>query len=265
MINGSIKINDISISFNDSENGKYAIIFIHGFPFDKSSWNLQYEALKAKFRVITYDIRGFGHSTSNSAPFSIDLFADDLIAFMDGLSIQKATICGLSMGGYIALNAINRYPDRIEKLILCDTQCIADSPEGKDKRYKTIDLLNNGGLLQWADAFTKNLFTGESLQNNQIVVSSIKEVMLSTSIQTLVSTLKALAERNETCSILTSIRVPVLILCGDSDVITPPDKSQQINQSIISSEMKIISRAGHLSNIEQAEIFNTYLMEFLSK
>src|SRR5436190_14766841 len=106
----SITINGITISYDDLGVGQVPIIFIHGFPFDKSSWQPQVEHLKSSHRVIAYDIRGFGKSTSDTETASITLFADDLIEFMDALEINKAILCGLSMGGYIVLNAVRRYP-----------------------------------------------------------------------------------------------------------------------------------------------------------
>ena len=77
---------------------------------------------------------------------------------MDALQINKAMVCGLSMGGYILLNAVSRYPERFEAIILSDTQCIADSPEAKVKRYKTIQQIEAGGLNDFAEAFVKNIF-----------------------------------------------------------------------------------------------------------
>src|SRR4051812_26378965 len=114
----SININGITISYTDSGNSSIPLIFIHGFPFDKSTWEPQITALKNTTRVIAYDIRGFGNSTSDNEPASIDLFANDLIAFMDALKISKAIVCGLSMGGYILMNAIGRSPERFEAVIL---------------------------------------------------------------------------------------------------------------------------------------------------
>ena len=99
-------------------------------------WDEQVELLKKTHRVIAYDIRAYGKSTAGEDEQSINLFADDLIKFMDGLLIKKAIVCGFSMGGYTLLNAVSRYPKRFEALILCDTQCIADSSETKEKRNK---------------------------------------------------------------------------------------------------------------------------------
>ena len=124
--------------------------------------NLKLIFSKVSIASISYDIRGFGKSTAGAEKFSIGLFADDLIGLMDALQIDKAVVCGLSMGGYILLNAVNRYPERFEAIILSDTQCIADSPEAKVKRYKTIQQIEAGGLNDFAEAFVKNIFCQDS-------------------------------------------------------------------------------------------------------
>src|SRR5687768_16230610 len=134
----SVQVNGISMSYEDTGKGSIPLIFIHGFPFDKSTWQPQLDSLKKNNRVIAYDIRGFGGSGPGSSSISLDLFATDLIQFMDALKIEKAVVCGLSMGGYILMNAVSRFPDRFEAIILSDTQCIADSDENREKRYKTI-------------------------------------------------------------------------------------------------------------------------------
>jgi pimeloyl-ACP methyl ester carboxylesterase len=127
--NLSIPLNNFHHSYDDFGAGSTTVIFLHGYPFDKSMWQEQLECLKATNRVFACDIRGFGKSTDEETHLSIDLFGNDLIAFMDKLNIDKAIICGLSMGGFIALNVIKRFPERVEALILCDTQCIEDTEE----------------------------------------------------------------------------------------------------------------------------------------
>src|SRR5660398_38607 len=112
-------INNLSVSYTDTgKEGSPVIIFIHGFPFNKSMWNLQVESLKDNYRLITYDIRGHGNSDAGNEDFSIDLFAGDLIGLMDALKIDRAILCGLSMGGYIALNAVTNYKKRFDGIIL---------------------------------------------------------------------------------------------------------------------------------------------------
>src|ERR1700749_5009267 len=132
----TVQANGIAVCYDDLGIGNTPILFIHGFPFDKSSWQLQLDYLKSSHRVIAYDLRGFGKSSTGNEKPSMDLFADDLVQLMNILQIDKVVACGLSMGGYILLNAVNRYTERFEAIVLSDTQCIADTSEGKEKRYK---------------------------------------------------------------------------------------------------------------------------------
>jgi len=260
-----ISLKGVTICCDDFGKSDIPVIFIHGFPFDKSSWHPQMDFLKHTHRVLAYDIRGFGKSTAGKENVSISLFADDLIELMDVLEIRKAVACGLSMGGYILLNAVNRYPDRFEAIILSDTQCIADTPEGKAKRYKTIDQIQSEGLALFTAAFVKNIFTPDSLDNKKALVERVKNVILSTSPFTIMGTLKALAQRPNMCSSLNEILIPVLILCGGEDNITPMTQSEFLNRKIVNSELYEINNAGHLSNLEQPDQFNSFLAPFISK
>jgi 3-oxoadipate enol-lactonase len=258
-------INNLFVSYNDEgEIGSPVIIFIHGFPFSKSMWNLQVESLKDKFRLIAYDIRGHGNSDTGNEDFSIDLFVTDLIRLMDALKIEKAILCGLSMGGYIALNAVEKYKERFYALILSDTQCFADSTEAKEKRIKTIDSIRQNGVEKYAEESIRNLFAATSLITKVKEVAEIKTMIMKTSVQSLSNTLYALSVRRETCNILSDIKVPVLILVGSEDNITPPAAAAFMHEKTKGSTLKIIDKAGHLSNIENPEEFNLLIKEFLA-
>jgi pimeloyl-ACP methyl ester carboxylesterase len=263
-INLSVEVNSIHISYNDMGAGSVPVIFIHGFPFDKSMWDRQLDALKTTHRVIAYDIRGFGRSTDEESALNIDLFADDLIQFMDKLDIDKAIVCGLSMGGYIALNAQKRFPDRIAALVLCDTQCIADTPAAKEKRLKSIDEIKEDGVTDFNERFIRNVFHKDSLLHKKDIVENLKKVVYTNSQHIITQGLTALAARSETCSTLNKVNIPTLIICGSDDVLTPPEQSEYVHKHIKGSEFHIIENAGHVSNLEQPDEFNKYLIKFLS-
>lgn len=261
--NVTTTVNNFKTFYDEVGEGRIPVIFLHGFPFDKTMWHLQLDALQATYHLISLDIRGFGKSKDDTTPLSIDLFTDDLIAFMDQLSIEKAVLCGLSMGGYIALNAVNRFPDRFEALVLCDTQCIADTPEAKEKRYETIEDIKANGLTGFTDAFVKKVFCKESLKTKKKLVSQLKSVIASNQPQAVIQGLTAIAERAETCSILSKITIPTLIICGSDDAVTPLSKSEYMQLQIKGSVLQVIEHAGHVSNLEQPEAFNKHLNEFL--
>lgn len=262
--NLTISVNNFNLSYDDVGEGSIPIIFLHGYPFDKTMWELQLKFLKSTYRLIACDIRGFGKSTDGESALSIDLFTDDLIKFMNKLSIDKAIICGLSMGGYIALNAMKRFPDRFEALILCDTQCIADTPEIKEKRYKTIDNIKASGVTHFNEGFIKSVFHKDSLTDRIELVDQIRSIVFSNSQHSIVQGLLALANRSETCSMLSKISIPTLIMCGREDEVTPLVQSEFMNKHITGSVLRVIENAGHVSNLEQPNEFNIHLREFLT-
>lgn len=264
--NISIKIDNLCVSYNDSgTDNAETIIFLHGFPLNKSMWDRQADALKNKYRVIAYDIRGHGNSEAGIDEFFIELFVNDLVQLMNALKIDKAVLCGLSMGGYIALSAIEKYPHRFEALVLSDTQCMADTPEAKEKRLKTIEHIKEKGVENYADESLKMLFAPESFITNKEEIISVKEMIINTSKQSLFNTLIALSERKETCSSLQDIEVPVLIMAGKEDKITPPDVARMMHEKIQNSALNIIEHAGHLANMENPDEFNYQLEHFLDQ
>jgi len=258
-------VNNLIVSYTDDGPVEApVIIFIHGFPLNKSMWDSQIEALKDEYRVIAYDIRGYGDSDAGLEDFSMDLFANDLIAFMDKLEISKAMLCGLSMGGYIALNAAVNYPERFEALVLCDTQCIADSSKAKNNRLLTIENIKENGLEDYAHESIKKLFAAGSLQTKDSEVAAVKEMIMNTPKQIIYHSLNALANRNETCSKLPELKIPVLILVGEEDEITPPEIAESMHKKINVSQLTIIEHAGHLSNMENPFEFNYQIRKFIS-
>jgi 3-oxoadipate enol-lactonase len=259
-----LRLNNLKIGYtDDGPDNAPTIVFIHGFPFDKSMWERQIDTLKDNFRVVSYDVRGHGESDIGQADFSIDLFVSDLIALMNHLKIDMAVVCGLSMGGYIALRAMELHPTRLLGLVLCDTQCAADTPEGKEKRMKAIASLQEVGVKAYAESSIPNLFAPESLKTKERSVDFIQELILKTPIKTLCNTLQALAARPETCSRLADVSVPVLILVGKEDKITPVASAMFMHERIRGSSIRIIDDAGHLSNLENPDDFNYQLKEFL--
>ena len=257
--------NGTSICYNDLGEGTLPLIFFHGFPFNKSSWDPQMNQLKKAHRVLSFDLRGYGKSETGSERFSMDLFADDLVAFMDALKIEQAIVCGLSMGGYILLNALNRYASRFAAVVFADTQCIADTPEGREKRHQTAAQVAKDGMNGFTEGFIGNIFSPKTLDARKDIVEGMRQMVNAARPAVVVKTLMALGEREETCSTLGDIKVPTLILCGEDDKITPPTQADKLHKGIAGSELNIIENAGHVSNIEQAEVFNSHVESFIRK
>lgn len=257
------QVNGVRISYMESGSGEKTVLFLHGFPFNKGMWKAQFAELQKDFRMIAMDLRGYGHSEKGNEKLSIDLFASDLLGFIESLGTKQAIVCGLSMGGYILMNAVARMPDKFRGIILADTQCIADSEEGKEKRYKTIEKINNEGLDKFAEGFVQNVLCKESLETKKDVVNQITSMINSANAQTVKDTLIALAERHETCNAIKSLQMPALIICGKEDTVTPLSQSELMHNALKGSVIREIDRAGHMSNMEQPDTFNKVLKEFV--
>jgi 3-oxoadipate enol-lactonase len=262
--NLTIPINNFHLSYDDVGEGSTPIICLHGFPFDKTMWENQLDFFKTKYRIIAFDIRGFGKSTDEESHLSIPLFSEDLIAFMDKLNIEKAIICGLSMGGFIALNAMKSFPNRFEALILCDTQCIADTPEVKEKRCEVIDDISTNGVAAFNEGFIKSVFHKNSIHRKKSMVDKLRSVVFANSENVIKKGLVALAERSETCTSLNKINIPALIICGREVEVTPLVQSESMLSAIQDAKLHVIDDAGHVSNLEQPEEFNAQLLNFLA-
>ncbi len=238
------------------------MVLIHGFPFSHEMWEPQIEFLKERFRVIAYDLRGHGKSGVGDGQYMLEFFVDDLVALLDYLKIKRAVLCGLSMGGYIALRAVERNPERVVGMILADTQARADSNEAKLKRAAAIKSVKVNGVGAYADSFVKSVFTPETLVSKNDVVEKIRRIIQSNSVLGICGALLALAGRTDTTEALPGIKIPTLILVGEKDMLTPPSASKEMHDRISNSEIHLIPNAAHMSNLENSEEFNKRALNF---
>ena len=257
-------VNGIDITYDDLDSAEApALIFIHAYPFDRTMWRSQTDAFKGRWRVISYDLRGHGESGLGEEEFSLELFVQDLMGLMDALRIKTAVLCALSMGGYIALQAVETHPERFSALVLCDTRCSADTPEGKEDRNTAIKAIRRDGVEPYAEGLLGKLLAPETFETQPQTVEAAREMILAISSLSLERSLRAMRERKETCSKLPDIKIPALIIVGEADKITPPEAARYLHDNIEHSRLAVIKDAGHLSNLENPSAFNDALKSFL--
>lgn len=241
-----------------------SILFIHGFPFDKSIWNEQAELLANDHYVVAFDMRGHGESDAGNGQYLVEFYVDDVVALMNHLGLERTCLCGLSMGGYTAMRAIDREPNRFSGLILCDTKSSPDTNETKLNRANQIRTILAGNKSQFADGQVKALFAPKSLESKIPAVERIRKTIESTSDAALIGTLIALSARMDMTESLTRISVPTLIVVGKQDRITTLTDAGEMHAAIKGSRMSVVHEAGHLSNLENSGEFNAALQKFLS-
>lgn len=239
------------------------VVFVHGFPFSHRMWTPQLEALSGEFRCVAYDIRGLGTSEVGDGQYTMELFVDDLFGVMDALGIQRAVVCGLSMGGYIALRGIEREPDRYLALVLADTRSEADTDEGRIKRAEAIRTVKERGLHAYAYDFLELVFAPETFERDPEAVGRIRRIIESSEPEGVCGAQLAMASRTDTTDSLREIQVPTLVLVGEVDRLTPPEAAEEMARRIPIAEMRTIPGAAHMSNLENPRAFNEALLGFL--
>ncbi len=261
-----VVVNKTRLNFIDvGDSGAIPVVLIHGFPLNHEMWNPQIDFLKRNFRAVVYDIRGHGDSDVEDGLYTIEFFVDDLIGLMDHLKIEKAVLCGLSMGGYISLRAAERNPERLQALILCDTKAEADSNEAKLKRAASIRSIKDEGLGQFAESQVRSLLAPQTFNRSPTIVETIRKMILRNSPLGICGALLAMAGRTDTTVTLPKIKVPTLILVGEQDTLTPPPLSKAMYETIPNSKIHIIPEAAHLSNLENPSRVQQAFQRFLGK
>jgi pimeloyl-ACP methyl ester carboxylesterase len=257
-------INGVTLAYSDRGKG-LPLVLIHGFPLCRKMWLPQAEVLaKAGCRVITPDLRGFGESGLISGTASMDIYADDIVALMDHLGIDKAVVGGMSMGGYVLLNLLERYPDRVAAPVFIVTKAGGDDDAGKARRTALAEACRVQGILPVVEAFRNLLFAPETLRDNPELVDEVFGWINATDPRGAAAGLIAMRERKDCVAMLGSISQPALVIGADLDQAAPVENSRIIAAGLPDVELCILHGGGHMVNLEQPAGFNEAILEFLA-
>ncbi|MGH7699437.1 MAG: alpha/beta fold hydrolase [Gemmatimonadales bacterium] len=239
------------------------MLFVHGFPFDRAMWRHQLAAL-ARVKRIAPDLRGAGASSVPADGYSIARYADDLVAVLDALAVRRAVVCGLSMGGYVALDLVRRHPDRVGALVLADTRAEADSEEAKRGRNEMIALAERGGPAAVAERLLPRILARATFEEQPELVAEVRAMMHRWPLPALTGALRALRDRPDATASLPAIAVPTLVLVGADDQLTPPPGAERLAAAIRGAQLAVIPAAGHLAPLEQPLAVGRALGDFLA-
>jgi len=228
-----------------------AVILVHAFPLDGRMWQDTAKGLSPKCRVIAPDLRGFGESALGDGKHSIADMADDLAALMDNLGIAKATVGGLSMGGYVSLAFAARHRDRLEGLILADTRAAADSDAVRAGRADALALVEKQGV----EAFVERQLAALLSPSASEVVRHRVRALGRQGAEGVCAGIRALRDRPDRFAELSSITCPTLVIVGTEDKISPLTEMAEMAHAIAGSRLTEIGGAGHLSNLEKPSEF----------
>jgi 3-oxoadipate enol-lactonase len=237
------------------------LVLLHAFPLSAEMWAPQHTAPIGGWRLITPDLRNFGQASGPPAT-SMDDHADDVLALLRALGIERAVIGGLSMGGYIAFAIHRRAGQRVRALVLADTRAEADSEQARVNRLAMQQTARDGGPSAIADAMIPKLL-GPSAKASADIPARVRSLILANRSPAIVDAIDALRTRLDSTPLLPTIVCPTLILVGADDELTPPSAAEAMHRDIAGSTLAILPESGHLSNLEAPEAFRAALQPFL--
>lgn len=253
----------ITLEYDDIGNG-VPLLLIHAFPLDRSMWRAQIAGLQQQYRVIAPDLRGFGHSTDTDGEIvSMEQYAADLKALLDSVNVKQVVVAGLSMGGYIALAFLAQYADRVKGLILANTRAVADTDEAKQTRLANADRARAEGISFLIDSMAPKMLGPNAKPE---IVGTVRSIMARQRSVGVASALRGMAARPDRSALLRYVKVPTLIITGSADALIPPADSDTMHKAMSNNSTLVsIADAGHLSNLDKADVFNDALRQFYPK
>jgi len=261
-----VQVDGIDLSYRDTGGEGAAVVLLHGFPFDSTLWDPQFDALGRDVRLIAPDLRGFGGSSPPPGPsgYSMSAFASDVAALLDHLELPQVVLGGLSMGGYVSFELLRHHPERVMGLVLADTRAEADAPEVRDKREAQAKQVAERGGGSLVLPMMEALLSEDTRRNRPEAVRALRVVMEQDD-RSWIGGLEAMRERADSSDLLDGISVPTLIVVGQHDAIAPPDVARGMSERIPGARLVVLEGAGHVSNLEAPDAFNAALSSFLEE
>lgn len=236
--------------------GGTPLLFLHGVGSDRTAWMPQLDRFGSERLTIAIDYPGYGDS-GEIADATHDTFADAAFAVLDALEVERAHVCGLSLGGIVALSMAAAQPERLASLTLADT--FARHPEGEAIYQRSLAGLDQLGIRGLAESRADALLAqpAEPSIRSDVIATMAR---IAPDAYRLAAAAVWLADQRKAAA---KVQCPTLILCGSEDRITPPALSEELKDSIPHASLIEIAGAGHLPNLEQPDIFNRVLSAFI--
>jgi 3-oxoadipate enol-lactonase len=256
-------IRDIVINYEiEGPAGAPVVTLSHCLAATLAVWEFQVSALSGSYRVLRYDMRGHGGSSATPGAYTMEMLNEDLMGLLDYLNIRRTHFVGISVGGMIGQVFAINHPDRLAKLVLCDTTCRVPAEMGPVWEER-IRIAETKGMKAIADETLERWLSEEFRKKRPEVAERIRETIIRTPVPGYVGCSRAISVF-DVSSGLSKISAPTLIMTGEKDLSAPVAAAETMNKQIHGSELLVIPGALHLSNVEGAALFNERLLRFLA-
>jgi pimeloyl-ACP methyl ester carboxylesterase len=254
----------------DHNTNLVSVVLLHGYPFDRSMWVEQIEFLNARgYRALAPDLLGQSEPVAiNEADQTVTTMADmarHVAVLMDTLDLDHAVICGLSMGGYVAFEFMQLFPERVRALILAGSRAPADNEQERQGRLEQAQQMLTKGMGAIAAASLPKLLAPQTLKEKPTIVARLREMILNADPKVAAAAQRGMAARRDYSADLSGIDVPTLVIVGRDDPIRPLADARFMHQGIRKSQLEILENAAHMTNMEQPKVFNETVLKFVSQ
>jgi 3-oxoadipate enol-lactonase len=257
-----LTVNGVNLAVEVRGEGP-AILFVHGYPLDRTIWRDQIDSLEG-YRRIAPDLRGMGQSDAPDLGYGMGIYADDLAALLDALGVNEVVLCGLSMGGYVIFEFLRRWRHRVRALILMDTRAEGDSTEGRRARDAAATSARDGGAGAVGGALLPKMLAPGSEERAPELVDRVRRMMAATPVAGMIGALAAMRDRHDSTGLLPTLAdLPTLVLVGEEDALAPPDAARRMATLIPGARLVVIPGAGHLPPVERPSETTAEIREFL--
>jgi 3-oxoadipate enol-lactonase len=256
-----IKANGININYQvDGPEGAPWIVLSNSLATNLAMWDQQAADLKAEYRVLRYDQRGHGGTDAPAGRYTFEQLIADALALMDGLGIKKAHFGGLSMGGATALGFAQKHPDRLDRIIVCDTPC-QSTPTSSQQWEERIVVAQKQGIEALVEPTIARWFPPAVIEAKAPHVDKVRQMIRTTPVNGFIGCAAALANHDYASAVATVTR-PVLFMAGEKDSVTPT-AMRKLAAALPGSRYVELPGAGHISNMDQPEGFTWAIADFL--
>jgi len=257
-----IRSGDAEIDY-EAEGTGFPAVLLHPFPVNRDFWRPVVPLLSSRYRLLLPDLRAHGRSGLGEGPATMAKHSADLAELLKAESIQRAAFVGVSISGYILFEFWRRHREHVAALVLANTRAGADTEEGRARRRKSIDEVQQHGPAGFLDAQAQVLIGETTRRNRPDIASTARALMNPMRLENIAAVQRGMAERPDSVPTLKTITVPTLIIAGNEDIVTPVSDAELMRSHIRGSQLEVIDRAGHYSLFEYPEVGGRIVRRFL--